>query len=75
MKTRLINVVDLNCMIVETHDDDVCCLMCVTIEEYIKYEQHRLNIVSQVKAEDMKVENKYYGNIVVLYRMSTATLY
>ena len=75
LKTRLIDVVDLNCIIVETHDDDVCCLMCDTIEEYIKYEQHRLNIVSQVKAEDMKVENKYYGNIVVLNRMSTTTLY
>jgi hypothetical protein len=61
-------------MIVETHDDDATCLMCDTIDDYIKYEQHRLNVVNQVKAEDMKAENKLYGNVIVLNRMYTGTI-
>ena len=74
LKTRLIDLVNLNCMIVET-DEDVTCLMCDTIDDYIKYEQHRLNLVSQVKAEDMKTEKRYYGNVILLKRLSTTTLY
>ena len=61
-------------MIVDTCED-VPCLVCNTIDEYIKYEQHCLNIVSQVKAEDMKAEKRYYGNVLLLNRMSTTSLY
>ncbi len=49
--------------------------MCDTIEDFIKYEQHRLNIISQVTSEDMKSENKYYGNVIVLNRMCTTSMY
>ena len=36
------------------------------IDEYVKYEHHSLNLLNQVVHEDMKVESKYYGNIIVL---------
>ncbi len=35
--------------------------MCDLIKEFTEYELHHLNVVSQVKTEDMKSENKYYG--------------
>ena len=73
----------MNCMIVEACSDDVSCLMCDTIEDYNVYQfdnyskndQHRLNLISQVKAEDIKVERKYHGNVITLYRLSTTELY
>lgn len=40
-----------------------------------KSDQHRLNLISQVKAKDMKVERKYHGNVVTLNRLSTTELY
>ncbi len=30
--------------------------------------EHCLNIISQVTSEDMKSEDKYYGNVIVLNR-------
>lgn len=75
LKTRFVDLVNLNCMMIETYEDNVKCLVCETIDDYVKYEQHRLNIVSQVRAEDMKVENKYYGNVILLNRLSTSSLY
>ena len=55
-------------------DSDIC-IVCDNIDDFVKYEQHRLNLISQVQCEDMKVENKYYGNVILLNRMSTSTLY
>ena len=82
LKVKLIDLVNLNRMKVVSRSNETdrdansdICIMCDTIDDFIKYEQHRLNIVSQVSMEDMKVENKYYGNVIVLNRMSTTTLY
>ena len=69
LKTRLVDLVNLNCMRIPTHED-VVCVVCDTIEDYIRYEQHHLNVVNQVQTEDMKSENKYYGNVIQLNRMS-----
>ena len=73
MEMRFIDVVNLNSMIVKAYSGDIRYLMCNTIEEYIKSEQHRLNIMSQIITEDMKTENTYYGNVVSLNRMYTHT--
>ncbi len=75
LRNRLVDLVNLNCMKIPTVSCDVECLMCDTIEDFIKYEQHRLNIISQVTSEDMKSENKYYGNVIVLNRMCTTSMY
>lgn len=69
LKTRLVDVVNINCMRVNTNDDDVKCLVCDTIEDYVRYEQHRLNVINEVVAVDMKTENKYYGNVIEINRM------
>ena len=68
-------------MIVESQDDDVMCLVCDTVEDYndyvcessIKGELHRLNVVSQVISEDLKIERKNYGNITSMNRVCTMT--
>ena len=81
-KYRLVDIPYLNCMIVESHDDDVMCLVCDTVEDYndyvcessIKGELHRLDVVSQVISEDLKIERKNYGNIITLNRMTTMTV-
>ena len=75
VKTRFVDLVNLNSMSVEAYSDDMRYLMCNTIEDYIKSEQHRLNIISQVTSEDMKTENTYYGNVMSLNRINTTSMY
>jgi hypothetical protein len=41
--------------------NNAACLMCVTIEDYMKYEQHRSNIISQPTSEGIKSENNIMG--------------
>jgi hypothetical protein len=40
LRNRLVDLVNLNCMKIPTVLSKVECLMCDTIEDYIKYEQH-----------------------------------
>ena len=56
-------------MRIPSHEESMC-VVCDTIEEYIRYEEHRLNVVNQITTEDMKAENKNYGNVIQLNRMS-----
>ena len=65
-----VDTIYTNCMRVETCYDGLNYLVCNSIEEYIRYEQHRSNIAQQVCVEDMKVENRNYGNIVTLHYVS-----
>ena len=71
--TRIVDCVNINSMIIDTCSDDLSYLICDTIDDYIKYEHHRLNVVSQVCSEDMKTENTYYGNIITLNRMTVTS--
>ena len=57
-------------MCVDTCYDGPNYLVCDSIEEYVLYEQHCLNIAQQVCVKDMKVENRNYGNIVRLNYVS-----
>ena len=75
LRNRLVDLVNLHCMKIPTVSCNMECLMCDTIKDFIKYVQHRLNIISQVTSEDMKSENKHYGNIIVLNRMCTTSMY
>ena len=54
-----------NSMKLERNGDVCDHVMCDTIESYVQYEQHRLNVIRQVYEQDMKVEKKYYGNVVL----------
>jgi stage V sporulation protein SpoVS len=74
LKSRLIDIVNLNCMRIPSHEEAMC-VVCDTIEEYIRYEQHRLNVVNQITTEDMKAENKYYGNVIQLNHMSVPKMF
>ena len=65
-----IDMVYTNCMRVYTCYEGPNYLVCDSIEEYMRYEQHRSNIAQQVCKEDMKVENRTYGNVVTLHYVS-----
>jgi hypothetical protein len=65
-----IDVVYMNCMRVYTCYEGPNYLVCGSIEEYLRYEQHHSNIAQQVYVEDMKAENRDYGNMVTLHYVS-----
>ena len=56
-------------MRVNVSTDNAQCITSSSIEEYLASEQHRLNLVNQVTMEDMKTENRYYGNTVFTDRI------
>ena len=62
------DLVYCNCMRVYTNNNGQC-VTSSDIDEYLASEQHRLNVVNQVTMEDMKVENRYYGNTVITERV------
>jgi hypothetical protein len=70
LKCTHVDVVYTNCMQVYTCYDGPYYLVCDSIEEYVRYEQHRSNLAQQVCVEDMEAENKDYGNMVMLHYVS-----
>jgi hypothetical protein len=83
LKTDPVEVITLNRMIaakpvskksnIYVHVN--ACVMCDTVDDYVKYEQHRLHVLNHVMAHDMKAENKEYGNIRVLSKRITTNMY
>jgi hypothetical protein len=57
-------------MRVDTCYDGPNYLVCGSIEEYVRYEQHRSNVTQQVLDEDMKGEKREYGNMVTVNYVS-----
>ena len=66
LKYVFVDVVYTNCMKLEASYEGPNYVLCDSIEEYMRYEQHRSYVAQQVQAEDMKVESKYYGSAVLL---------
>ena len=73
LKCVFIDTIYMNVMRMESEYEGPDYLVCDSIEEYIRFEQHHLNLTHKVREEDMKVENQYYCNIIQLNRMYTAT--
>ena len=68
LKYEFVDLVYCNCMHVYTNNNGQC-VTSSDMDEYLASEQHRLNVVNQVTMEDMKVENRYYGNTVITERV------
>ncbi len=66
-----IDTVYMNVMWINTEYEGLNYLVCDSIEEYLRFEQHRLCLVSRVNEEDMSIENLYYGETVCLNRTFT----
>ena len=66
LKTMLVDTVYLNVMKVESESIGPEYLLCNDIDEYIKFEQHRLNVVHRVTQEDLSIENREYGHVLQL---------
>ena len=65
LKYGCLDLVYCNCMRVPMKLDAPDSVVCSSIEDYIKSEQHRSSLLTQIMAEDMKEEHKYYGNVVM----------
>jgi hypothetical protein len=70
LKCVFVDTVYMNCMRIYSDYDGPNYLVCDSIEEYIRFEQHRSNVAQRVQEEDLKVEKIYYGNIISLHRLS-----
>ncbi len=70
LKCEYIETIYTNCMRLETHYDGPNYMLCDSIEEYLRFEQHRSNVAQRVTKEDLSYENQYYGNIIQLNRMN-----
>ena len=68
LKYGYLDLVYCNCMRIPMQNDNVY-VVCSSIEDYVKYDQHRSQLVSQITAEDMKAEKRMYSDIVVCNRI------
>ena len=64
LKYGLLDLVHCNCMQVPMCEENKH-LTCSSIEEYIKYDQHRSLLLAQAEAEDMKALKGMYGETVL----------
>jgi hypothetical protein len=70
LKSVFIDTVYMNVMQLESESEGPDYMLCDSIEDYVKYEQHRSCIIDRVQEEDLSVENRYYRNVTMLYRMN-----
>ena len=40
--------------------------ICTDIDDFVRYEQYHSDLVSKVQEQDLKLERKQYGNVIVL---------
>jgi hypothetical protein len=70
LKSVFIDTVYMNVMQLESEFEGPDYMLCDSIEDYMKYEQHRSCIINRVQEEDLSIENRYYKNVTMLYRMN-----
>jgi hypothetical protein len=69
LKCVFVDTVYMNVMRMNTEYEGLNYLVCDSIEEYLRFEQHRSCLVSRVNEEEMSIKNQYYGETVCLNRM------
>jgi hypothetical protein len=60
----------MNVMGLESESEGPDYMLCESIEDDVKYEQHHSCIIDKVQEGDLSVENRYYKNITMLCRMN-----
>ena len=72
----LVDLENINCMRTPARLATITCVMCDVIGASVRYAQHSLNVVKEVKAEDMIMEKKKYystellSSVIILNRTS-----
>ncbi len=61
----------MNVMRINSEYEGPNYLICDSIEEYLRFEQHRSSVAQRIKEEDMSIENRYYGETVCRNRVNT----
>ena len=62
---KRVELVYCNTMRVLSKTGGPSTVVCSDISDFLKYEQHRLNLAQEYRENDMKVENKYYTEAVL----------
>jgi dimeric dUTPase (all-alpha-NTP-PPase superfamily) len=57
-------------MKIDSNIDGNDYIICSSVEDFLASEQHHLNLVSQMTLEDMKVEKRYYRQVISMNRMN-----
>jgi hypothetical protein len=70
LKVKYLDCIYNNVMKIDSNTNGNDYIICSTIEDFLASEQHRLNLVSQTTLEDMKVEKRYYGQVISINRMN-----
>ena len=70
LKNVFIDTVYMNDMRLESECEGPDYMLCDDIDECVKFELHRSNIVHRVIEEDLAVENRSCGKVLLLNRMS-----
>ncbi len=70
-----IDIVYMNVMQLESESEGPDYMLCDSIEDYVKYEQHRSCIIGRVQEEDLSVENHYYKNVTMEYCELSTCMY
>ncbi len=70
LKSVFIDTVYMNVMQLESESEGPDYMLCDSIEDYVKYEQHHSCIIDRVQEEDLSIENRYYRNVTMLYRIN-----
>ena len=66
VRNMYVDFVSVKCMRLEAYDERPKYVLCGNIDEYLRYEQHRSDLAQCVKENNIKVENEYYGNVLVM---------
>ena len=60
------SLVYCNAMMIQSAPGGPTEYVCDSIDDFLKYEHHRSLLEQETSERDLKVERKYYGNVVVL---------
>lgn len=70
LKCMFVDTIYMNVMRVDTAYEGPNYLVCDDIEEYLRFEQHRSSVVQRIQEEELSVENRYYGEMISLQRVT-----
>ncbi len=65
LKSVFMDTVYMNVIQLKSESEGPDYMLCDSIEDSVKCEQHRSCIINRVQEEDLSIENPYYRNVTV----------
>ena len=73
LHTKFVDLIYCNCMQIEAEFESKEYIVLSNAEDFLRFDQHRSNICSQVASEDMKTERKLLGDVIFMNRIHVNT--